>query len=119
MTKQERYQKVWHSLEEMAGRPTSAREACVWAVENGLLTMPEVDPLDLMADEMAQALRTEYARDPQGRRYRVNHSVRVTRNGVQMTFWGTMDFAPREHMEKAFAQRREAIVDDCFAQDGY
>ena len=53
------------------------------------------------------------ATDAQGRRYRVNHAVRVTKNGVQLTFWGIMAFAPHRHMEMAFTQRREQIIGDC------
>ena len=33
--------------------------------------------------------------------------------GVQYTFWAMMKDAPREHMQKAFIQRREQIVGDC------
>jgi hypothetical protein len=62
---------------------------------------------------MATALREEYATDEKGRRYRVNHAVRVTKAGVQYTFWAIMKDAPREHMQKAFIQRREQIVGDC------
>jgi len=61
---------------------------------------------------MSQALREEYGTDGQGRRYRVNHAVRVTKGGVQYTFWGMLGFASHEHMEKAFTQRREQIVGD-------
>jgi len=57
-------------------------------------------------------LRDEYKTDSQGRRYRVNHAVCVTKSGVQYTFWGVMGFASHEHMEKAFAQRREQIIGD-------
>jgi hypothetical protein len=62
---------------------------------------------------MAQALRSEIQTDAKGRKYRVNHAVRVTKGGVQYTFWGALGFAPHSHMEKAFAQRREQIVGDC------
>lgn len=61
---------------------------------------------------MSQALRDEFATDSQGRRYRVNHAVRVTKGGVQSTFWGVMGFASHEDMEKAFAWRRDQIVGD-------
>jgi hypothetical protein len=33
---------------------------------------------------------------------------------VQTTFWAIMGIAPREHMEKAFTQRRNQIIGDCF-----
>ena len=61
---------------------------------------------------MSRALREEYGTDKQGRRYRVNHAIRVTKRGVQYTLWAMLDNAPREHMQKAFAQRREQVVGD-------
>lgn len=107
-------QKVWHEFERKNGRlPSTTREAADWGVKIGKLTMPDVDPLGILADDMAKALREEYGTDKEGRRYRVNHAVRVTRGGVQHTFWGVMGFAPIEHMAKAFSQRREQIVGDC------
>jgi hypothetical protein len=78
-----------------------------------MIQTPEVDPLAKLVEDMSDALRDEHAIDAQGRRYRVNHAVRVTRAGVQYTFWAVMKDAPREHMQKAFIQRREQIVGDC------
>ena len=78
----------------------------------GLIELPAVDPYDVLAEQMSQALRSETATDAKGRRYRVNHAVRITKGGVQYTFWGVMGFASHEHMEKAFAWRREQIVGD-------
>jgi hypothetical protein len=112
-TKTEKLQSVWHKYDaERSHKPTSAREAVEWAVREGLLQLPEVDPYDVLAGQMSQALREEYADDGQGRRYRVNHAVRVSKSGVQYTFWGVMGFASHEHMEKAFSQRREQIIGD-------
>jgi hypothetical protein len=114
VNKQETLQQAWHHFDDGQGHlPTSARQACEWAVAAGLLKLPEMDPYDLLAEEMSQALRTEYRTDEEGRRYRVNHAVRVTKSGVQHTFWGVMGFADHSHMEKAFAQRREQIIGDC------
>jgi hypothetical protein len=93
-------------------RPTSARQAVEWAVSEGLLELPRIDPYDVLAGEMAQALRAEIQTDERGRRYRVNHAVRVTKSGVQHTFWGMLGFAPHSHMERAFFQRREQVVGD-------
>lgn len=115
MTKQERLQRAWHHFDNNKNHlPSSARQACEWAVAAGLLQLPQIDPYDALAEDMAQALRGEYATDNEGRRYRVNHAVRVSKAGVQYTFWAAMGFAPHSHMEKAFAQRREQIVGDCF-----
>lgn len=113
-TKNEQFQKIWHLYEkDHAHLPTSAREAVEWGVQHGLVALPEIDPVDVLADQMARALRTEYKTDEHGRKYRVNHAVRVTKAGVQHTFWAIMGFAPREYMEKAFVQRREQIIGDC------
>jgi hypothetical protein len=114
MNKNERLQQAWHRFDEKHGHlPKSAREATDWAVSQGLLQTPEIDPLDILADQMATALRSEYKTDEKGRRYRVNHAVRVTRSGVQYTFWGVLGFADHGYMEKAFAQRRDQIIGDC------
>jgi hypothetical protein len=112
-TKNEKLQKAWRLFEKENGHlPASAREATVWAVQQDLIELPDVDPYDVLADEMARALREEYAKDSKGRRYRVNHAVRVTRRGVQYTMWAILGSAPREHMQKAFIQRREQVVGD-------
>lgn len=113
-TKHERLQKAWHHYDSSREhRPTSARQAVEWAVAAGILELPKIDPYDVLAGEMADALRAEIQTDEKGRRYRVNHAVRVMKGGVQYTFWGALGFAPHAHMEKAFAQRREQIIGDC------
>jgi len=113
-TKNEMFQRVWTSYEQEHGHtPATAREAVIWGHNRGLLDLPEIDPFDVLADDMARALREQYAVDEKGRRYRVNHAVHVTKGGVQYTFWATMGFAPRRHMHRAFQLRRQQIVNDC------
>lgn len=107
-------QRAWHAYEKKHGAvPVTARDAVQWGVQEGLIEMPDFDPYAKLAEDMATALREEYDIDAKGRRYRVNHAVRVTKAGVQYTFWAIMKDAPREHMQKAFMQRREQIVGDC------
>ena len=111
----EQLQRVWHAYEEEHGYlPATAREACMWGVSQGMIGAPEYDPYDRLAADMSRALRGEYATDRMGRRYRRNHAVRVTKGGVQYTFWAILGHSAREHMHKAFIQRREQIVGDCF-----
>lgn len=111
--KNEQLQRAWHLFERQNGHvAASAREASIWAVQNGLIGLPDVDPSDVLADEMACTLREEYATDKQRRRFRVNHAVRVTRRGVQYTIWAMLEPAPRAHMQKAFTQRCEQVVGD-------
>lgn len=110
----ESLQSIWHRYEHEHGSvPATARDAVLWGVRQGLIELPEADPYAKLAEDMATALREEYATDAKGRRYRVNHAVRVTKAGVQHTFWAMMKDAPRQHMQKAFIQRREQIVGDC------
>jgi hypothetical protein len=110
-TKSEKLQKIWHNYDNrLEHKPSGSREAVEWAVREGILELPEIDPYDVLAGQMATALREEMQTDYKGRRYRVNHAARVTKGGVQYTFWAKMGFAPHSHMEIAFAQRRELIV---------
>lgn len=107
-------QRAWHQYERQTGNlATDLRAVTEWAVSSGLLPLPKSDPYDILVEQMARALREEYATDAEGRRYRVNHAMRVTRSGVQTTIWAILGHAPRTHMEKAFKQRREQIVGDC------
>lgn len=111
----ERMQKAWHRYDSKQDhKPTSMRQAAEWAVDDGLLELPNVDPYDVLAEKMANAVRAETRTDAKGRRYRVNHAVRVTKSGIQYTFWGTMGFAPIGHMHKSFAWRRNQVIDDLF-----
>jgi hypothetical protein len=110
----EQLQKIWRDYEEAHGYiPASAREAVKWGASNGMIEVPTIDPFDKLAEDMAKAMREEYGTDANGRRYRKNHAVRVTKGGVQYTMWAIMGNAPRAHMHKAFIQRREQIVSDC------
>jgi len=110
----EQLQRIWHQFEVENGEvPTTSRQAVAWGVSRGLITLPEVDPLDCLAEDMSKALREEYRKDKYGRKYRVNHAVRVTKAGVQLTFWGMIDSSSRQFMEKSFGQRRKQIVGDC------
>src|SRR2546426_4557045 len=114
-SKREQLQNAWHRYDsERKHKPSGTREVVEWAVAEGLLELPEVDPLDVLAGQMAQALRDEFGTDARGRRYRINHAVRITKSGVQHTFWAMMGFASHEHMEKTFAQRRDQIIGDCY-----
>lgn len=114
MTKAEQLQAAWHRYEKIRKHmPTGTKEACRWAVLEGIIELPDVDPYDVLASQMASALREETATNEKGQRYRVNHAVRITKNGIQQTMWAEMGYAPHAHMEKAFAQRREQIIGDC------
>jgi hypothetical protein len=114
-TRNEQLQSLWRKYENEHDRlPASARDVVEWAVESEFLELPDIDPYDILAGEMSRALREEYDTDPVGRRFRVNHAVRVSKNGIQTTFWAIMGFAPRQHMQAAFTQRRNQMIGDAF-----
>ena len=113
-TKNETLQAAYHAYENVQGHsPSGLDAACRWAVAEGLVELPTVDPHAVLAAQMGSALREEMATDDMGRRYRVNHHVRISRGGVQYNMWAQMGYAPHEHMEISFAQRREQIIGDC------
>ncbi len=113
-TKNERYQAAWHQYEATQEHlPSSLKQAAKWAVSQGLVDLPKIDPFEVLASQMANALREEIQTDHKGRRFRVNHAVRITKGGVQYTMWAILNYAPHDHMEKAFGQRREQIIGDC------
>lgn len=86
VSRKERLQRIWHLYDSRRDhKPSSVKQAIAWAVADGLLQLPEVDPYDILAELMAQAVREEYKTDSQGRRYRVNHAVRATKSGVNST----------------------------------
>ena len=117
-TQAEEFQRLWREFEEEHDHDAaSAREVVDWAVRERGLPLPRIDPRDVLASQLSRALREEYVIDDQGRRYRVNHAMRVTKNGVQYTFWGVMGFASHEHMQRAFTQRREQVIGDLVQLD--
>lgn len=98
---------------EVSPDPVDLREVAAWAISSGLWKPRPADIHARFSEDMAEALRDHFRTDNSGRRYRVNHAVRASRDGRQYSFWADIDSAPRSHMEKAFAQRRKQIVGDC------
>ena len=112
-TQAEDFQRLWREYEEEHDHAAaSARDVIDWAIRERGLALPRIDPRDVLASQLARALREEYATDSKGRRYRVNHAMRVTKDGVQLTMWGILGYASHGHMQRAFTQRREQVVGD-------
>ncbi len=111
----EQMQNIWKQYEE-AGMPVpaSSKDVAAWAVQQGLWKPRPIDVISQCAEDLSRALREEYRTDAKGRRYRTKHAVRMKKNGEQYTLWADIETAPRDHMERAFAQRRKQIVGDCY-----
>src|SRR6266540_3303587 len=104
-TKSEEFQRLFHRYQkEHGGIPDTPYKVVQWALSNGLLAVPKIDPVLYLADDMAKALREEQGTDRFGRRYRKNHAVRIRTHGLQTTMWAEIETAPRDHMLKAFQQ---------------
>jgi hypothetical protein len=109
----EQLQNIFRHYQATHGhRPATSQEACAWALANGYLEAPRIDPVAYYAERMTRALRVEYITDPlTGRRVRVNHAVQDPRQPT-LWQWANLADAPPEHMHEAFQQRRRGIVMD-------
>jgi len=67
-TKAERSQRAWHKYDESKDHnPSGLRGALEWAEAEGLIELPDVDPYDILADQMSQALCVEMGTASHGR----------------------------------------------------
>lgn len=110
----EQLQQIW-KLYEAADRPlpATAKEVAAWAIDTGLWQPRPADIIGRCAEDLARAAREEYRTDAKGRRYRAKHPAKVVKDGQLRFEWADIDTAPRDHMQRAFALRRKAIVGDC------
>ncbi|MDH5675285.1 MAG: hypothetical protein OEZ06_24405 [Myxococcales bacterium] len=111
-----RLQMLWHEYQVMLGEPGTPKGMVEWAVAEGKLDLPDLDPHSALVRDVRHALRTETRTDENGREYRANAAVTFTNDGgVQESLWGDVDSpgTPHEFMVEHFGQRRKQIVDDC------
>jgi hypothetical protein len=116
VTYNEQLQNIFHDYEKHLGKPGTLHDAIDWALANGKIVEPKVDPKVILVRDMRNALRSETRVDDDGREYRANAAVTYTRQGgVQESFWGSVDLksTPRVFVEEHFAQRRKGVVADC------
>lgn len=91
--------------------PAEPKEIAAWAIKNRLWFPHQSQLVAQCAEQLAQAMREEYLTDPQGRRVRAKHAVRL--DGEQGALWDDIRTADRPFMKRAFQQRRQQIVGDC------
>lgn len=116
MSYNEQLQRIWRQYEaEHGSAPATVRDVVQWAVNRGLLRIPNFDPYEKLSEHMANALREEYRLDEHGRKYRVNHAITITADGgIQRTIWAVLGEAPPELFERGFLQRRSQIMGACY-----
>ena len=93
--------------------PATALEIARWAINKRLWDIHPSKLVRQCADQLAQAMREEFITDPQGRRVRAKHAAPYTEQGKLALKWDDMRTASYDHMEMAFAHRRQQIVGDC------
>jgi hypothetical protein len=82
-TKAEYFQKLFKEYaREHDHAPVSTKEVAKWAVRQGKLSLPALDPLDVLTSQMAKALRDETETNSEGTTYRTNHAVREKKDGI-------------------------------------
>jgi hypothetical protein len=116
VTYTKRLQTIFHEYQKATGKPGALREVILWAVENGKMELPEVDPVAVAVSDMKHALRAETRTDAEGREYRANASVTFTDSGgIQTSLWGDVDqnATPDDFLIEHFGQRRKGVLDDC------
>jgi hypothetical protein len=114
MSYNEKLQAYWRQYKEAGNDgPATAKDIAAWVVDQGLWKPRAADIVKVLAEDLSKAFREEYRTDAKGRRYRAKHPIRTTQNGAQLFLWDDMATASREHMERAFAWRRQQIVGDC------
>lgn len=91
----------------------STREIAHWAIENDPWYPQPSYLVTRCAEDLADAMRDEHIKDPQGRSVRAKRTPRVKRDGKQMMLWDDIRTATKEHMRSAFQLRRQQIVGDC------
>ncbi len=103
---------------EVTSEPVELTVVAKWAIGNGLWKPSYKTPEELLAGELAQALREQYIEDPQGRRVRRKHARRVEEllsDGTtkQRVFWDDIATASPDYMQASLQQRRRLILADC------
>jgi hypothetical protein len=93
--------------------PATAVQIARWAIGRKLWDIHPSKIVRQCADQLAQAMREEFITDPQGRRVRAKHAAPYPEQGKLQLKWDDMRTATHNHMEMAFAHRRQQIVGDC------
>lgn len=100
-----------------AGGPWPAKktELAEWALTKKRWFPTKEAIRRICADELAEAMREEVFVDETGHTVRAKIPATTVRDGEQGTFWADLRTAATEHVQIGVAQRRNAIVADCYA----
>jgi hypothetical protein len=113
MTYSEQLQTIANDYFESHDGLASTKDIAKWAIDVGRWQPQRGSMLDQCAEELARAMREEHITDAQGRSVRAKHAARIKQGEKQITLWADIRTASREHMARAFQQRRRGILGDC------
>jgi hypothetical protein len=114
MSKKHEMQRLIRTYKDETGnRVVDMKEVAKWSVGKGWPLPTPRNPIDILAQNFAEAAREETRRDTKtGRPYRANHSFSVAQGGQQLHLWIDIDEADRGPMLKSAVTRREQMVGD-------
>ena len=104
---------VQHYIDAGNPWPAPLRDVAKWAIGRNLWAPPPMLIQAKCAEDLADALRSEYAFDPQGRKIRTKHAAIDPAHPEQGVLWADIRSASEEHMQRSFEMRRHQIIGDC------
>ena len=93
-------------------KPFDLHEVYHWAKGNNLWYAPSDLEEKKFVDEVSRDLREVFMTTPDGERVRMYHAA-IRGDGAQGTLWANIFDAPKEHLERGFANRRQQSLADC------
>lgn len=93
--------------------PATTRDIAQWAMTAKRWAPQPGSLVEQCAEELSRAMREEHITDAQGRSVRAKHAARIKEGAKQVTLWADIRTAGRDHMVRAFQQRRRQILGDC------
>ena len=100
-------------FDETGQETATTKEIAEWAINTGRWLPPAGLVLQKCREDFSKALRAQHIATDDGTPVRAKHVARIVRHGEQTHLWADIRNAKREHMSRAFQQRREQIVGDC------
>jgi hypothetical protein len=99
--------------------PVQVADIAAWLIRDGRWAPSPQAALGLLARDLSEAMRTQYATDPAGRRVRRKHALRLNDAGPdgakrQLVLWVDIELADPQFMQQSIQQRQESIADDCW-----
>ena len=114
-TKAQNHQKAYRYYKDLTGKKdVDLDEVADWMIKNGHVAPVPKTPAELLAKELASALREETRNDKRtGRPYRANHAYPVMEGTSSGWLYFDIDENPsRKKMQFSIMKRREQTVGD-------